>query len=158
MKINLNENMARALARNILFESDEKIRLHELNMSPEKTGNGNSPVNNTANSKRMGIFDRPGPDKNDASTEDFEVDTDDLPIGKQQYGGQVKYDIPSFTASLNVDVDKYLEDEEFNASKSTLPSLMAQFGKKIDDANIDSYFDNVKNLTKKYIEKQEKRK
>jgi len=158
MKINLNENMARALARNILFESDEKIRLHELNMSPDKTGNGNSNVMTTANNKKMGQFDRPGPDKNNASPEEFDVDTDGLPIGKQQYGGQIKYDIPTFSASLNVDVDKYLEDEDFHASKSTLPSLLAQFGKTIDDANVDSYFDNVKNLTKKYIEKQEKRK
>jgi hypothetical protein len=154
MKLNLNENMVRALARNILFESNEKIPLHELNMSPDKTGNGNSRVMTTANDKKKGQFDRPGPMKNDSSPEDFDVDTDELPIGKEQYGGQVKYDIPTFSASLNGDVDKYLEDDDFDASKSTLPSLMAQFGKKIDDANVDDYFEKVKNLTKQYLKKQ----
>ena len=45
-------------------------------------------------------------------------------------------------------------DDDFDASKSTLPSLMAQFGKKIDDANVDDYFEKVKNLTKQYLKKQ----
>lgn len=153
MKFNLTENVARALARNILFESNEKINLHELNMSPDKTGNGNSPVMTTANDKRNQIFDRPGPNKNNSLPEDFDVDTDELPISKKQYGGQVKYDIPAFSASLDVDVNKYLEDDEFTPTKSSMPSLMAQFGKEIEDADIDDYYDQVKDLTRKYLNK-----
>jgi hypothetical protein len=155
MKLNLNENMVRALARNILFESNERIALHELSMSPEKTGNGNSPVNSNANNKRMGIFDRPGPDKNNSESEEFEeTDTDGLPIEHEKYGGQVSYDIPSFTASFKVDnPDKFLEDD-FNPSKSTMPSVVAELSKQIDDANVDSYFKKVANLTKQYLKKQ----
>ncbi len=155
MKLNLNENMVRALARNILFESNERIALHELNMSPEKTGNGNSPVNPNANNKRMGIFDRPGPNKKDSKPEEFEdTDTDGLPITHEKYGGQVSYDIPAFTTSLNVDnPDKFLEDD-FDPTKANLPSVMAQLGKQIDDGNVDSYFKNVAKLTKQYLKKQ----
>ena len=82
MKLNLNENMVRALARNILFESNERIALYELNMSPEKTGNGNSPVNPNANAKRMDIF-KHGPDKNNSEPEEFE-ETEDF--GRDDYG------------------------------------------------------------------------
>ncbi len=155
MKFNLNENMVRALARNILFESNERIALHELNMSPEKTGNGNSPVNPNANNKRMGIFDRTGPNKNNSEPEEFEdTDTDGLPITHEKYGGQVSYDIPAFTASLNVDnPDKFLEDD-FDPTKANLPSVMAQLGKQIDDSSVDSYFKNVAKLTKQYLKKQ----
>lgn len=154
MKLNLNENMVRALARNILFESNERIALHELNMSPEKTGNGNSPVNSNANNKRMGIYDRSGPNKKDSEPEEFTEDTDGLPIEHEKYGGQVSYDIPAFTASLKVDnPDKFLEDD-FNPSKSTMPSVVAELSKQIDDANVDSYFKKVAILTKQYLKKQ----
>ena len=112
------------------------------------------PVNSNANDKRKGVYDRPGPDKNDSEPEEFEEDTDGLPIEHEKYGGQVSYDIPAFTASLKVDnPDKFLEDD-FNPSKSTMPSVVAELSKQIDDANVDSYFKKVASLTKQYLKKQ----
>jgi len=36
-----------------------------------------------------------------------------------------------------------------------MPSLMAQFGKEINDADIDDYYDQVKDLTRKYLNKND---
>ena len=65
MKINLTEGFVRALARNILFENNENIEMHEMlqemNMSPEKTASYGSNINPQAGNYKLPGFDRPGP-------------------------------------------------------------------------------------------------
>jgi len=65
MKINLTEGFVRALARNILFENNENIEIHEMlqemNMSPEKTAGYGSSINPQSSGQNFDIFNRHGP-------------------------------------------------------------------------------------------------
>jgi len=70
MKINLTEGFVRALARNILFENNENIEIHEMlqemNMSPDLPAGQSAagklnPVHRAANT-RADIFNQSGPD------------------------------------------------------------------------------------------------
>lgn len=93
MKINLTEGFVRALARNILFENNENIEMHEMlqemNMSPEKTASYGSNINPQAGNYKLPGFDRPGPNTksrqertNFAQHEESELEDDfKLPIG-----------------------------------------------------------------------------
>ena len=64
MKINLTEGFVRALARNILFENNENIEMHEMlqemNMSPDKTAGYGNPVHQGGN-QRADIYNQKGP-------------------------------------------------------------------------------------------------
>jgi hypothetical protein len=160
MKINLNEKTIRALARNILFESNEKINLHEMSFSPDKTEEGNSNINTTAHNKRADIFKK-GPKtssikkQKEYGEKEFEID-DELPINDKKYGGNISYEMtPNFYETSEGDVENYLNDDDFYPKKAGLPTVMSKIGKEIGKEvkgnNVKKYYEELKSLSKKYL-------
>jgi hypothetical protein len=98
MKIKLTEDFCRSLARNILFNSNEKINLMEMNMSPEKTASYGSQVNPQAGNFKLPGFDRPGPmtsSRKERTKFESEDETDlesnsDLPIGNTMVNYEIE--------------------------------------------------------------------
>jgi len=79
MKIKLNEDFCRSLARNILFNTNESVNLLEMSMSPEKTASYGSSINPQAGNYRLPGFDRPGPmSKKRSERTQFEEESEDM--------------------------------------------------------------------------------
>jgi len=171
MKINLNEAMARSLARNILFEANEKINLHELNMSPNPEGLNASKAlsgKNPQSGNRVEIHSRKGPKtasikkQKELGDDEFNVETDELPIN----------DDNKFVANVNFEVTPNLYDvgnekagvtDRLNAEKgeftprgsNELANVVGKLsGEEISNKNIEKYYQDVISLIKKYKKKQ----
>lgn len=170
MKINLNESIIRSLARNILFENNEKINLNELNMSPNQDGLG---INNALNGKthqsnnKADIFKK-GPKtssikkQKEFSDEEFNVETDELPIdSSNKFVSNVNFEVTpnlydvgnereGITARLNAKKGEYTP-----RGSNELANVVGKLsGEEISNKNIEKYYQDVISLIKKYKKKQ----
>jgi hypothetical protein len=171
MKINLNEAMVRSLARNILFEANEKINLHELNMSPNPEGLGASKALNGKNPQsgnRTNISNRKGPNtssikkQKEFGEDEFNVNTDELPINDDnKFVANVNFEV---TPNLyNVGNEKTGVTDRLNAKKgeytprgsNELANVVGKLsGEEISNKNIEKYYQDVISLINKYKKKQ----